>query len=71
MKRERLEFYGSWFRFLTPILITISLFILGMLRADILDLKMGFANHLEHHRKHEIMLEGRLATIETLMKGIK
>ena len=60
--------YGVWFRFITPVLITIALFILGLIVADLREMKMLFSNHLEHHRNIEIKIAERLSSIETILK---
>ena len=71
MNKEKINGYGAIFRFITPILITIVLFILGMIRQDLGELKAQFNNHLSEHKRIEIMLEKRLTSLEVLINRIK
>ena len=68
MNKDKIDGYGAIFRFITPILITVALFILGIIRQDLGELKAHFNNHLNEHKIIEIMLESRLTRIETLIK---
>lgn len=68
MNRDKINGWGAVFRFITPLLITISLFILGMLRSDLCELKAHFTNHLSEHKQIEVTLEKRLTHIETLLQ---
>lgn len=81
--KDKINGWGSVLRFITPILVTIMLFILSGIKSDIKDIKIDtcqrfekvdlqfekvnlqFTNHLEHHRKFEIVLAERLTSIET------
>jgi hypothetical protein len=81
--KDKINGWGSVFRFVTPILVTIMLFILSSIKSDIKDIKVDtsqrfekvdlqfekvnlqFSNHLEHHRKFEVILAERLTSIET------
>ena len=74
MDRDKINGYGAILRFITPVLVTIALFILGlirqdigMLRQDLTLLKTHFENHLSYHREMEVLLEKRLSRIETLL----
>ena len=67
MNTQKLNSYGALLRFITPVLVTIILFILGMIRSDIIDVKVKFDNHLQHHTTLEVKLENRLSRIETLL----
>jgi len=40
MNRDKINGYGTIFRFITPTLVTIALFILGMLRTDMIAAKI-------------------------------
>lgn len=75
MNRDMINGYGSIFRIVTPILITIALFILGSMKGDIRDVKnelkevkVGFNNHLEHHRIIEVSYGERLKCIEGMLE---
>ena len=68
MNTEKINGYGAILRFITPVLITIALFILGMIRQDLHELKSHFTNHLLDHKTIEIQLEKRLSCIETLLR---
>ena len=71
--------------FLTPILVTITIFLLAQIggridridtRIDRMDLKLDivdlhFTNHLSNHKDLEVMLEKRLTCIETKLNGYK
>ena len=59
----------EWLRLITPISITIVLFGVGLILADMKELKSHFTNHLSDHKSFEVSLEGRLATMEQMMKG--
>jgi hypothetical protein len=81
--KDKINGWGSVFRFVTPVLVTIMLFILSSIKSDIKDIKVDtsqrfekvdlqfekvnlqFSNHLEHHRKFEVILAERLTSIET------
>lgn len=71
MNIEKINGYGAIFRFITPVLITIVLFILGMIKQDLGELKVHFINHLQEHKIIEITLEQRLSRIETKLEFIK
>jgi len=71
MNREKINGYGAILRFITPILITIVLFILQMMRQDLIELKSQFSNHLSEHKNIEILLEKRLTSLEILINRIK
>ena len=68
MDKDKINGVGSLFRFITPVLITIVIFILGQILSDTKELKNLFGNHLEHHRVIEIKIGERLSSIETLLK---
>ena len=69
MNAEKINGYGAILRFITPALVTVALFILGMIRQDLSELKTHFANHLSEHKSIEILLERRLSRMETLLRG--
>ena len=54
----------EWLRFLTPILVTITLFGVGLMLTDMKELKSHFTNHLSDHKTFEVMLEKRITAIE-------
>ena len=68
---NRINGYGSILRFITPILITIAIFILGMVREDLGEVKQHFRNHLSEHKIIEITLDKRLSRIETILESMK
>lgn len=68
MDLNKINGYGSLFRFITPVLITIALFILSQILTDMKEMKSLFTNHLEHHRVIEVSLGERLSSIETILK---
>ena len=76
---DKINGWGTVLRFITPILVTIALFILTGLKEEIKEVKsdnktnfakieVKFDNHLEHHRQFEIILGERLAAIETKIR---
>ena len=67
-KSSKVDIYGSIFRFITPVLITIALFILTMIRTDMGELKSHFTNHLSDHKTFEVKLENRMTCLETTIK---
>jgi len=82
---DKVNGYGVLFRFVTPILLTIiGTLILGNLnhikeeqssiRCDLATFQKETqrynTNHLEHHRTTEIIFEGRLSKIESLLDYI-
>ena len=67
MNVEKINGYGAVLRFITPLLITVALFILTMIRQDLGELKAHFSNHLTEHKGMEVQLERRLTHIETLL----
>jgi len=67
MIKDKINGYGVLFRFITPILIALILFILTQIVGNINDLKVLFNNHLEHHRVIEVSFAERFAHIETLL----
>ena len=69
MNTDKLNSWGVLFRFITPILVTIALFILSMIRTDIIKLESQFSNHLSHHQEWEKMCEHRFSVIETLLRS--
>jgi hypothetical protein len=68
MNKDVINGYGSILRFVTPILITICLFILGMIRVDLQTLSTHFTNHLSDHKSFEVNLENRLSCLETILR---
>jgi hypothetical protein len=79
---DKLNGFGIWLRFFTPILLTIVLFILNGLKDEIKDVRnmakelaketaIYHTNHLSHHTKMEISFSERLAVIETELKRLK
>lgn len=53
------------FRFITPILVTISILLLGWIKSDINQLNFHFTNHLEHHQDLEVGYERRLTELKS------
>lgn len=68
---SKLNGYGVILRFITPVLISIVIFMVGWLRTDILELKVHFTNHLSNYNIHCLALENRLSTLETTIKRLK
>ena len=78
--KDAINGWGTVFRFITPILITIAIFILSGMKDDIKEVKSDnkinfaeiqakFDNHLNHHRQFEVILGERMATIETKIRN--
>jgi hypothetical protein len=67
--KDNLNGIGVILRFITPILITLILYIISGIKEDIKDLKVDMKNHLCHHQELEVNLEKRLSTIEAILKG--
>ncbi len=77
MNKEKVNNFGILFRFITPILITIMLYMLTMmqtnistLQSDIKEIKEHFVNHLKEHKQVEVLMEKRLTRIETLLNAM-
>lgn len=77
--KDTINGWGAVFRFITPVLLTIVIFILTGLKDEIKDVKIDtkvlaketqvyFTNHLSHHAKMEKELCERLVVIETRLK---
>ena len=66
---DKINGYGSIFRFITPILIAVVGYLLstGMAKIEkkIDDLDTHFTNHLSHHQDLEVGYADRLAKIES------
>ena len=61
---DKINGYGSLLRLVTPVLVTICIFLLGWMLTDIRGLNNHFTNHLMHHQDLEVGYEKRLTTIE-------
>jgi hypothetical protein len=79
---DKLNGFGIWLRFVTPILLTIVLFILAGLKDELKDVRnmskelaketqLYYTNHLSHHTKMEISFSERLVALETELKRLK
>ena len=68
MNTAKINGYGAYFRFITPILVTIAIAILNYMRADIKELKTHFTNHLSLYQANCITVESRLKAIEVELK---
>ena len=77
--KDTINGWGSVFRFITPVLVTIALFYLAGLQSQIKDMKcevkeltketqLYHTNHLSHHTKMEISFSERLTALETELK---
>lgn len=66
--KDTINGWGQIFRFITPILITITLFILNDIKQELLNLTTHFTNHLSDHKNIELMIEKRLTHIETILR---
>ena len=71
--------WGMVFRFITPLMLTLALWILTGLRNDITDIRSDArntkamivvynTNHLRHHAEFEIELCERVASMEAYLK---
>lgn len=80
--KDNINGWGSVFRFVTPVLLTITLFILGGIKTEIKDVKIDtckrldnivlqFTNHLEHHRILEVSLAEKFATLQAKFEGVR
>lgn len=79
--KDTINGWGSLFRFVTPVLLTIVIFILTGLKEEIKDVRVMASNlatettiyntnHLSHHRVMEIRFCERLSVIETELKRV-
>jgi hypothetical protein len=79
MNNAKINGYGAIMWFITPVLITIMLFILGAMREDVKQLKaetrygfekseIYFNNHLSYHRQFDKEISERLSRIEARIK---
>lgn len=77
--KDKINGWGSLFRFITPILITLLMFVINDIKDDIkevrseqrtvaVELKAYNTNHLVHHAAIEKELAERLASIEATLK---
>ena len=71
---NQLNGIGVILRFITPVLVTIGIFIMTLIIGSVNDVKVGvkelaghFQNHLGEHKSIEVKLENRLASIETIL----
>ena len=78
--KDSINGWGHLLRYITPILITISLFILAGMKEDTKEVKREVkelalenrayaTNHLEHHRKFEVEISERISSMEATMKN--
>ena len=78
--KDKINGWGTMFRFITPILITIALWILGDMRNQLKDVQLAAketmvttiiynTNHLEHHRIFEVNMCERIASIEAILRN--
>lgn len=68
--KEKINGYGSAFRFVTPILVTISIMFLSWIRGDLEKIEKHFTNHLAHHQDLEIGYERRISILEGRQNNI-
>lgn len=68
MEHDRLNGYASYLRLITPLLVTIGIFLMTLLLSDVKELKLHFTNHLSTYNKSCIDIESRLKEIETILK---
>lgn len=59
------------FRLITPILVTITLFVIGMIKSDVDEVKKHFSNHLSEHKSLEVTIEKRFTKLETICGGVQ
>ncbi len=80
--KDKINGWGSVFRFITPILLTIALFIISGIKTEIKDVKtdtckrldsivLQFTNHLEHHRVLEVGLAEKFAMLQVQLEKVK
>lgn len=80
--KDNINGWGSVLRFITPVLLTVTLFILSGIKAEIKDVKIDtckrldsivlqFTNHLEHHRILEVSLAEKFAILQTKFKEVQ
>ncbi|KKK74602.1 hypothetical protein LCGC14_2882140 [marine sediment metagenome] len=71
MNADKINGIGVSFRFITPVLITITIFLLSWIRTDVTKLSTHFTNHLSHHRQLEVDYQGRLTRLEGKVNDAK
>jgi len=62
---NNLNGFGIMLRFITPVLVTIAIFLITWIKSDVGKLDVHFTNHLEHHQDLEVGYERRLTAIES------
>lgn len=62
---DKINGYGSLLRLVTPVLVTLSIFMLGWVLTDVRGLNNHFTNHLMHHQDLEVGYERRITVIES------
>lgn len=65
--RQGIHDYGQLMRFITPLLISIALYLLSNIQKEITKLDTHFTNHLFHHVRLEKEIEHRFTCLETLI----
>jgi hypothetical protein len=73
MTTERKPFpheFGEIFRFITPILVTIAIFVINGVDKKVDKLDSHFTNHLQHHQELEVGYEKRLSCIESKQRMV-
>jgi len=72
MNQDRINGFGVYFRFITPVLLafigTMIITLICGIKDDMKDLKTHFNNHLTKHESLSKELENRLASIETCLR---
>ena len=70
--RDRINGWGSVFRFITPIMIILIGYLgkmaVGDIKSSISRLNTHFTNHLSDHKNIELVIEKRLTCIETILR---
>ena len=77
--KEKINGWGTVLRFVTPMLLSIALWLIGDMRNQIRDVSMETkalatttgvynTNHLAHHAETEIKICERLASLETFLR---
>lgn len=64
MNIDKINGYGVILRFITPILISIIIFILSGIKCDIQELKAHFGNHLSEHKGFDKEIFERITSLE-------
>ena len=62
--QESINGYSVYFRVITPILVTIMIFMITQISNNLNAIDKHFTNHLEHHQDLEVGYERRITKLE-------